>query len=176
MNLSARCLPDTTLPSKVAQLLDQTGVPAERLDIEITETAMMSNPGQAIAVLRELAALGIRISVDDYGTGYSSMAYLKHLPVREIKIDRTFVTDMAGDNSDYTIVRSSIELARQLGLDVVAEGVETADALAQLTELDCTTVQGYYFSKPLPPDELWRWLAAWPGNDRRPQRQEQVAF
>jgi EAL domain-containing protein (putative c-di-GMP-specific phosphodiesterase class I) len=103
--------------------------------------------------------VGIRLAIDDFGTGYSSMAYLKRLPVTEIKIDRTFVTEMDRDASDAAIVRSSLELARNLNLDVVAEGVETQAVWDELTHLGCASAQGYFLSRPLPPDDFRRWLA-----------------
>ncbi len=162
VNISARCLLDDTFPDQVRELLNETGVPVERLELEITETAMMGHPEHALAILRRLAADGVRLSIDDFGTGFATMTYLKHLPVREIKIDQTFVSGMADNESDAAIVRSSIELARTLHLDTVAEGVETADVLTQLTTLGCTSAQGYYLSKPLPPGELTQWLSAWP--------------
>jgi EAL domain-containing protein (putative c-di-GMP-specific phosphodiesterase class I) len=114
----------------------------------------MANPEEALEVLEALAALGIRLSVDDFGTGYSSLGYLKRLPVSEIKIDRSFVRDMDVDTSDRGIVRSTIDLARNLGLDVVAEGVETQEVWDTLRAQGCTLAQGYLIGKPMPADEL----------------------
>ena len=105
----------------------------------------------------------MRLSLDDFGTGHSSLAYLKHLPLDEVKIDRSFVAGMTEDENDAVIVRSTIDLARNLGLDVVAEGVEDAETLHGLGELRCDVAQGFHLSRPLPADELDAWLAAWPG-------------
>ncbi len=160
VNVSAHCLLDVTFPEQVSRLLLETGVPAERLELEITESAMLAHPHQTLAILCRLESDGIRLSIDDFGTGFSSMAYLKHLPVKEIKIDQVFVTGMANDEKDAAIVRSSIELARKLSFDVVAEGVETGDVLRQLVDLGCTRAQGFYISRPLPPSDLTRWLAS----------------
>jgi diguanylate cyclase (GGDEF)-like protein len=159
VNLSARCLLDVGLPEGVVNLLAETGVPAERLELELTESAVMSDPEKALAVLRELEADGIRLAIDDFGTGYSSMTYLKRLPVHEIKIDKSFVTNMASDASDAAIVRSSLLLASNLALDVVAEGVETWEVWEQLGELGCPSVQGFFLSKPLPAAELAYWMS-----------------
>ena len=108
----------------------------------------------------KLKALGVATSIDDFGTGYSSLAYLKNLPIDELKIDRSFVGAMVTDGSDLTIVRSIIDLSHNLGLDVVAEGVEDAETLAELAEMGCDRAQGYYLSRPVPPDELLAWMAA----------------
>jgi diguanylate cyclase (GGDEF)-like protein len=158
VNISARCLLDKSFPDEVARILRETGVPAERLELELTESSVMSDPDRALGILLTLEAQGIRLSIDDFGTGYSSMAYLKKLPVAEIKIDRTFVTEMDVDASDAAIVRSSLDLARNLNLEVVAEGVETQAVWDQLTDLGCTSAQGYFLSRPLPAREFERWL------------------
>jgi diguanylate cyclase (GGDEF)-like protein len=160
VNISARCLQDSGFPDEVVRLLSEVGVPADRLELELTESAVMTDPDRALIILRALDASGIRLAIDDFGTGYSSMAYLKTLPVREIKIDRTFVTCMDRDESDAAIVRSSLELARNLHLDVVAEGVETAEVWRQLSDLGCGSAQGYFLSRPLPAADFRRWLAA----------------
>jgi diguanylate cyclase (GGDEF)-like protein len=159
VNISARCLLDKGFPEGVAHLLRETGVPAERLELELTESSVMSDPDRALAILHSLRNTGIRLAIDDFGTGYSSMAYLKKLPVSELKIDRTFVTEMDRDASDAAIVRSSLELAHNLDLEVVAEGVETQAVWDQLTLLGCSSAQGYFLSRPLPPKEFERWLA-----------------
>ena len=158
VNISARCLLDKGFPEGVARILQETGVPAERLELELTESSVMSDPDRALAILHSLRRTGIRLAIDDFGTGYSSMAYLKKLPVSEIKIDRTFVTDMDTDASDAAIVRSSLELAHNLNLEVVAEGVETKAVWDQLTDLGCSSAQGFFLSRPLPPEEFERWL------------------
>jgi EAL domain-containing protein (putative c-di-GMP-specific phosphodiesterase class I) len=127
----------------------------------------MSDPFRAVVVLSELRRMGVRLSIDDFGTGYSSLAYLKRLPVSEIKIDRSFVSNVAADEDDAAIVLSTIQLAQSLRLDVVAEGVETAATLDALASFGCRLVQGYYLTRPLPADELERWLHARPASDDR---------
>ena len=158
VNISARSLLDAGFTDNVGRLLTETGVPAERLELELTETTIVANPDRPRDILQDLAARGIGLSIDDFGTGYSSMARLKNLPVDEIKIDRSFVSNMNADPSDAAIVRSILELARSLHLSVVAEGVETADVRRQLADLGCTTMQGYFLSRPLPADEFSRWM------------------
>ena len=120
----------------------------------------MADPHRALDVLERLRALGVRLSLDDFGTGHSSLAYLKRLPLDEVKIDRSFVIGMSEDSDDAAIVRSTIDLARHLGLEVVAEGVETEAILRDLVDLSCDVAQGYYLSRPLPAHELSGWLAA----------------
>jgi EAL domain-containing protein (putative c-di-GMP-specific phosphodiesterase class I) len=119
----------------------------------------MDDPLYAMEVLGKLKALGVATSIDDFGTGYSSLAYLKNLPIDELKIDRSFVGSMVDDDSDLTIVRSTIDLSHNLGLDVVAEGVENAETLRHLTDLGCDRAQGYHLSPPLTPAALLEWLA-----------------
>lgn len=157
VNISTRCL-DANLPKLVSKLLHEHHVPASALELEITESAIMADPDRASVVLAQLQALGVGLSIDDFGTGYSSMAYLKRLPVHELKIDQSFITDMTPGSTDAAIVRSCIELARNLGMTVVAEGVETASVWNQLTELGCDLAQGYYLSKAMPADEISAWL------------------
>jgi len=131
----------------------------DQLELEITESTILADPFRVRQVLTALNELGLRLAIDDFGTGYSSLAYLRRLPVQTIKIDRSFVLDMCDNASDATIVRSTIDLARNLGLDVVAEGVETEEAWAALRAQGCTLAQGYLISKPLPADELRTLLA-----------------
>jgi diguanylate cyclase (GGDEF)-like protein/PAS domain S-box-containing protein len=159
VNLTMRNLLDLEFPELVAGLLEQHEVLPERLEFEITESTMLADPARAKLVLGKLSAMGIRLSIDDFGTGYSSLSYLTRLPIREIKIDRSFVMNMSADEDDATIVRSTIELGRNLGLEVVAEGVETADLWERLSDLGCTIAQGIFLSRPLPADELTAWLA-----------------
>jgi EAL domain-containing protein (putative c-di-GMP-specific phosphodiesterase class I) len=140
--------------------LRRWNVPGELLECEISEDTVMGDPRRATEVLERLRALGVRLSLDDFGTGHSSLSYLKSLPLDEVKIDQSFVTGMALDPSDAAIVRSTIDLARHLGLDVVAEGVETEDVLEVLVSLDCDVAQGFLLSRPLPADQLDGWLAA----------------
>jgi EAL domain-containing protein (putative c-di-GMP-specific phosphodiesterase class I) len=130
------------------------------LECEISEDTVMGDPRRATDVLERLRELGVRLSLDDFGTGHSSLSYLKRLPLDEVKIDRSFVIGMADDPSDAAIVRSTIDLARHLGLEVVAEGVETAEVLDVLAALECDVAQGFLLSRPLPAAELDGWLAA----------------
>jgi diguanylate cyclase (GGDEF)-like protein len=148
VNLSARSLLDGELPQTVRALLARHDVPAEALELEITETTAMIDPGRALEVLAELRALGVRLSVDDYGTGHSSLSYLHQLPVDTLKIDKSFVQTMDTNPHEATIVRSTIDLARNLGLRVVAEGVETEAAWRQLSSLGCDAAQGYWLARP----------------------------
>ena len=151
MNLSARSLLDSSLADRVAGLVHENGLPASSLELEITESAAMKDPGRALGVLEELRRLGLELSVDDYGTGHASLAYLTRLPVSTLKIDRSFVQTMELDASDRTIVRSTIDLAHSLGLGVVAEGVETRAAWDHhLRRLGCDIAQGYWLARPLP--------------------------
>jgi diguanylate cyclase (GGDEF)-like protein/PAS domain S-box-containing protein len=158
VNLSMRNLLDLEFPSQVAARLARWEVEPELLELEMTESAMLANPTRTTGVLRELSALGIKLSVDDFGTGYSSLAYLHRLPIDEIKIDRSFVTDMGNDRDDLAIVQCTIDLGRNLGLDVVAEGVETREVWEKLAELGCKSAQGYFLSRPVPPEQLSEWL------------------
>ena len=158
INLAAANILDAALPDAVAERLAHYGVPGERLTCELSEHTVMADPRRATEVLERLRALGVRLSLDDFGTGQSSLAYLKRLPLDEVKIDRAFVSGMAGDTSDALIVRSTIDLARDLGLEVVAEGVEGEDVLERLRALRCHEAQGFHLSRPLPPDALVDWL------------------
>ena len=160
VNISARDLLTPDLTERFAQLLAEHGCNAPWIGLEITESAILDDPGQALRNLERLHALGCRISIDDYGTGYSSLAYLKRLPVNELKIDRSFVMGMVSDASDAVIVRSTIDLAHNMGLSVVAEGVEDEATLRRLRELGCDIVQGYHLSRPLPADDIAKWLRA----------------
>ena len=130
------------------------GLPAAMLALEITETTIMEDPERALEVLTRLAASGVRLSIDDFGTGYSSLAYLKNLPVHELKIDRTFVAALTTSERDRVIVDSTVALGNRLGLDVVAEGVEDEETLAALAALGCRQAQGFFFSRPVPADQL----------------------
>jgi diguanylate cyclase (GGDEF)-like protein len=154
VNLTMHDLVDADLPTEVAKLLAEAGLPPERLELEITESSIMRDPFRARQVLLRLSEMGVRIAIDDFGTGYSSLGYLKQLPVDELKIDRSFVISMATDANDATVVRSTIDLARNLGLTVVAEGVETAETLERLKELGCDGAQGYFMGRPAPAEEL----------------------
>jgi diguanylate cyclase (GGDEF)-like protein len=158
VNLSVRHLTDLQLPIQVEAALRRHNVPAELLTLEMTESSIMNDPSRAEAVLDGLRALGVRIAVDDYGTGYSSLAYLQRLKVDELKIDRSFVRNLAGSDNDEVIVRSTIELGHNLGLQVVAEGVEDLDVWRRLADLSCDMVQGFLLSPPIPAGELTHWL------------------
>jgi diguanylate cyclase (GGDEF)-like protein/PAS domain S-box-containing protein len=158
VNLSARNLVDADLPTQVAALLQRWNVDPRLLELEITESAMLTDPTRTQLILGRLSTMGVRLSIDDFGTGYSSLASLKRIPVSEIKIDRSFVTNMDTDEDDATIVRCTIDLGRNLGLDVVAEGVETEQTWNRLKDLGCTTGQGYYLSRAVPAPELRAWL------------------
>ena len=158
VNISAINIQDAEFPDQVAKLLKESTVPPSRLELEITETAVMAEPVRAVSCIKRLSALGLQISIDDFGTGYSSMAYLKDLLVAKIKIDRSFVKDMAVNHNDAVIVRSTIELGHNLGLKVIAEGVETEGAWDRLKALGCDDAQGYYMSRPLPSDKFAEWL------------------
>jgi diguanylate cyclase (GGDEF)-like protein len=160
VNLSARTLIERDLPDRIEAMCQRWAVPTSRLVLEITESMVVADPARALPILARLHELGVEISVDDFGTGFSSMDYLKRLPVKEVKIDRSFVTTMASDARDAAIVRCTIDLARSLGLRVVAEGVETPDVRARLTTLGCDQGQGYSYSRALPSAEFSAWLAA----------------
>jgi len=159
VNLSAHNLHDTNFPEKFLEVLEKEELGLPSLRLEITETAIMSGSAQAQEVLNKLSARGVRISIDDFGTGYSSLTYLKQLPVDEIKIDKSFVTHMAVDENDIVIVRSTIDLAHNMGMKVVAEGVEDEATYDLLTRLHCDAIQGYYVTEPLIADELVAWMA-----------------
>ncbi|TAK03144.1 MAG: EAL domain-containing protein [Candidatus Manganitrophaceae bacterium] len=162
VNLSARNLQEPGIVERVAEGLRSAGVAPDRLMLEITESAIMADPNLAMEVLTGLSRMGVGLSIDDFGTGYSSLAYLKRLPVDEIKIDKSFVIGMASDENDAMIVRSTIDLAHNLGLKVIAEGVESQDLWKILSVLGCDEAQGYYISRPLPAPEATRWLAESP--------------
>lgn len=161
VNLSTRDLMDTELASRLPALLARHGTPTHGLCLEITESAIMDDPKRAENTLNRLAEQGFGLSIDDFGTGYSSLAYLKRLPVTELKIDKSFVLGMQTDSNDGTIVRSTIELAHNLGLSVVAEGVETESLYQRLGLLGCDQAQGYFMARPLPAHEFATWREGW---------------
>ena len=161
VNLSTRDLLDVELPQKFEALLVKHIVPAEGFCLEITESAIMDDPQRALATLERLSGLGFRLSIDDFGTGYSSLAYLKRLPVDELKIDKSFVLSMEKDTDDARIVRSTIDLAHGLGLKVVAEGVESALVWELLRDLSCDEAQGFHMGRPMPAHEFVRWSTGW---------------
>ncbi len=158
VNLSVFNLKDTGLVEYIQSLLTEHKLPHEALMLEITESAMMANPMQAMQTLSQLDVMGVQLAIDDFGTGFSSLAYLKQLPVDELKIDKSFVIDLTKDESDEMIVRSTIELAHNMGLNVVAEGVECAETYRMLQELGCDMAQGYFLSPPLKISHMEKWL------------------
>ncbi len=159
VNLSARNLLDPELPEQVAELLSRHGIPAARLTVEVTESAALVDPERAVAALQALRDGGVGVSIDDFGTGNASIEYLATLPASELKIDRSFITGMLEDARAEAIVRSTIDLARNLGLTVVAEGIETEAVMEHLAGLGAQTGQGYFISRPLPAAELTEQLA-----------------
>jgi len=158
VNLSVRQLTDMNLPRDVAALLADFHLPASVLTLEVTETTIMADPSRTLNVLRMLADIGIDLSIDDFGTGYSSLAYLRRLQADELKIDKSFVMGMSRNSNDAVIVRSTIELGHNLGLRMVAEGVEDAETWHLLRNLGCDIVQGYHLSRPLPAEQITDWL------------------
>jgi EAL domain-containing protein (putative c-di-GMP-specific phosphodiesterase class I) len=159
VNLSVRQLTDLDLPRDIAALLADYGLPADVLTLEVTESTIMADPSRTMTVLRQLADLGIALSIDDFGTGYSSLSYLKRLQAQELKIDKSFVMGMSHNSNDAVIVRSTIELGHNLGLRMVAEGVEDAETWRLLRALGCDVVQGFHLSRPLPPGEITELLS-----------------
>ena len=159
VNLSARSLRDPSLPATVFGALREAGVAGDRLELEITEDALLDDPAKAKFLLEQLTAGGIRISLDDFGTGYSSLAYLSGLPVDKVKIDRAFLTELDQNSANEKIVEAVIELGRRLGMDVLAEGVETADVWQRLVTMGCPEAQGYFLARPMPGEEVVGWLA-----------------
>ena len=158
VNISASSLRDDSLVGYTKMLLQKNNIDPRRLIMEITESAMMKDPVMALNLLHQLSELGVQISIDDYGTGYSSLAYLKRMPVNEMKIDRTFVKDMASDEDDRSIVDTTINMGHNFGIRVVAEGVEDRESVELLTRMGVDQVQGYYYARPMPIDELYDWM------------------
>lgn len=154
VNLSARQLTRATLPDTVSRIVREQGIQARYLEFEMTESVAMRDPDKASLVLGELAAMGIRLSIDDFGTGYSSLARLRSLPLDALKIDRTFIRDIAVDSNDLAIARGTVALAHSLGLRVIAEGVETIEQWELLADSACDEMQGYLIARPAPADEL----------------------
>jgi EAL domain-containing protein (putative c-di-GMP-specific phosphodiesterase class I) len=159
VNISARSLFDPAFANSIGALLAQHGVPSDLLTLELTEGTIMAHPGRALESLHELRAMGIRLSIDDYGTGYSSMSYLKNLPVDELKIDRSFVSRLTSDHNDAVLAQSAIDLGHNLGLSVVAEGIEDEATLSELRALGADAAQGYHLGRPMPEDILRDWVA-----------------
>jgi diguanylate cyclase (GGDEF)-like protein len=160
VNLTARQVASDDLPRQIEAALAAHGLPSQALVVEVTESSLMANPAQIRAVLGRLRDLGVGLSMDDFGTGYSSLTHLRDLPVTEIKIDQSFVAGTVDSGRSAALVKSIIELGHNLGLNVVAEGVETAETRTVLTDLGCTMLQGYLLGRPMPGDQLEQWYAA----------------
>jgi diguanylate cyclase (GGDEF)-like protein len=158
INLSARSLLDPLLPDRIITVLQNSDVAPEMFSVEITESAIMADPMRARQILLKIHETGVRISIDDFGIGYSSLGYLRKLPVDRLKVDKSFVINMAHDEGEAAIVRSTIDLAHNLGVEVVAEGVEDMQTYDQLLKLTCDRAQGYLISKPLSSPEFSVWL------------------
>jgi diguanylate cyclase (GGDEF)-like protein len=158
INISTRSLLDDSFPPEVVAALERWNIPPHLLELEITESAIMADPPRAFRLLTQLASAGVRLAIDDFGTGYSSLAYLKDLPVHQLKIDRSFVMHMHEDRNDAIIVRSVIDLGHNLGLQTVAEGIEDKSTWDQLTTLGCDSAQGYFLAQPMPASEFGAWL------------------
>jgi diguanylate cyclase (GGDEF)-like protein len=170
VNLSARSTFTEDLPEAIEKLLQRHGVPPAALTLEITESSVIKDPARTGEVLERLHALGVGLSIDDFGTGYSSLSYLRQLPVQEVKIDKSFVMTMLKEPEDAAIVRSIVDLGTNLGLVVVAEGVEDAETWAELQRLGCQTLQGFYLAAPMPIPDFVEWLAAREGREVPLQR------
>ena len=162
VNISARSLLHSTFPAQVRELLYAHGVPPHLLTLELTETAVMTDRDLALTVLQALDSMAVSLSIDDFGTGYSSMSYLKTLPIKELKIDRSFVMGMANDPDSAVIVRSAVDLGHNLGMTVVAEGVQDGMAQSKLADMGCDLVQGYHICRPVPAAELELWMETHP--------------
>jgi len=158
VNISSRQFRNETLVAEVQDVLDRTGLEADLLELEITESMLMHDPEQTVRMLNELTALGIHLAIDDFGTGYSSLAYLKRFPVETLKIDRSFIQDVPEDADDVAITLAILAMARNLRIKVTAEGVETKEQLAFLQEHGCDEIQGYLSGRPLPAEEFSRLL------------------
>lgn len=166
VNLSANVLNMSDMPGLIEQALRFWGVAPTQLMLEVTESAMMRDPVRSLETLHRLAAMGVDLSIDDFGTGYSSLAYMKQLPVHELKIDKSFVLNMATNINDRMIVKSIIDLAHNFGMQVTAEGVENNATLQQLAAMGCDRAQGYFIARPMPADDLPSWIAQRGADDK----------
>lgn len=160
VNLSAVQFRRGNVEQSVLRALEATGLPPHALELELTESLMIQNVEQVLATVRRLKLLGVKLSIDDFGTGYSSLSYLKRFDVDKLKIDQSFVRDLASDPDDAAIVRAIVQMARSLNLKTIAEGVETEDMRHMLRVFQCDEAQGYLFARPLPADEFARFLSA----------------
>jgi len=158
VNLSALNLRDERISTTIADALDKWSVPPNLLTLELTESTIMSDPEFSISILKKLDKMGVTLSIDDFGTGHSSLSYVKHLPIDEIKIDKSFVKDLTQDSDNEAIIRAVLVLAHHKNLSVVAEGIEDIETFNKLCELECDIAQGYYFAKPMPFEEYLLWL------------------
>jgi predicted signal transduction protein with EAL and GGDEF domain len=173
VNLSARCLTDQALPIRIHEALQRHEVGPELLRLEVTESAVMADPRRAFDILNQLRGLGLALSVDDFGTGYTSMAHLKELTFEELKIDRSFITGITRNPADQALTQATIELGHAFGLTVVAEGVEHHDQETALRAAGCDAVQGYLYAKPMPAETISRWLANRPDHTDLSNRNDQ---
>ena len=160
VNISMPQFRDPNFIASVKGIITKFGVEPNRIELEITESVVMDEPQIVIEALQELKLFGVKVAIDDFGTGYSSLTYLKKMPVDVIKIDKSFVFGMLENRADYQIIMSTIAMVKNLGLMVIAEGVETSAQLRSLTENDCDVIQGYYFSKPIPEVQLMEFIDA----------------
>jgi diguanylate cyclase (GGDEF)-like protein len=176
VNLSARDLLDEYLPYHVMQILKDNDLPANRLTLEVTESSIMEDLRRSISVLEILQDIGVHISMDDFGTGHSSLAQLKNIPLHELKIDKSFIMTLNEDRDNDAIVRTTVELAHGMGLNVVAEGVEDEATLHRISALGCEQAQGYYLSKPLPADDMLIWLQSFAATSYDDRRSPNRAF
>jgi EAL domain-containing protein (putative c-di-GMP-specific phosphodiesterase class I) len=158
VNISARQFQQKDLKRTIKSVLKETGLDPQCLYLELTETTLMQNPEQAIATLGELKAMGVRISIDDFGTGHSSLSYLKRFPIDAVKIDQSFIRDLTTNPDDAAIAGAVVAMAHSLKLKVVAEGVETLEQLEFLRSINCDEMQGYFVSRPVPGDEFTQLL------------------
>ena len=161
INISEKNMLSTKCNQEILSVLKEFDIPANKMCVEITENSIMSDPETIIKNLKEIQSLGLKVSIDDYGTGYSSLSYLRLLPANELKIDRSFVMNMHQNEEDRLIIKSTIELAHELGLEVLAEGVEMKEHADYLTEFGCDQLQGYFISRPVPFDDLKNWIENW---------------
>jgi EAL domain-containing protein (putative c-di-GMP-specific phosphodiesterase class I) len=167
VNLSTHQFRKPNLVEEVARILQETGLDPSSLELEVTESVVLDDVEAAVETLQQLRGVGVRIAMDDFGTGYSSLSYLRRLPVDTLKIDKSFVTRLGKEVEDVAIVQTVIALAKVLGLPVVAEGVESAEQLARLREMECDLAQGYYFAKPVPSESIPTLLSAGLGVESR---------
>lgn len=161
VNLSVRSLRDFKLDDQILEILQSFDTSPDRLELEITESIIMDDPTRAMEIVTRLGHMGIKFALDDFGTGYSSLSYLKRLPISAIKIDKSFILDMMAEGDDEVIVVSIIELAHNLGMKVIAEGVEDQETMDRLFALRCDEVQGYFLSRPITGDEILKWVEKW---------------